>query len=112
MKRGSLAVLIAVLAAFAAQAQPDQKPATEAAVAAVGADKAPKAKGKKPAKAVVKDYKPLASEYGKAAKCPVTGEEFQVTEQTAAVKYKGKTYYFCCPGCAPTFKKTPEKFAR
>ena len=24
--------------------------------------------------------------------------------------YKGKTYYFCCPGCKPQFDKNPEKY--
>jgi len=36
----------------------------------------------------------------------------QVDEKTAAGKseYKGKTYYFCSPGCKASFDKEPEKF--
>lgn len=35
-----------------------------------------------------------------------------VDEKTAPAKteYKGKTYYFCSPGCKATFDKEPEKY--
>ena len=42
--------------------------------------------------------------------CPVSG-----TKIASAAKaynhetYKGKTYYFCCPQCKPTFDKNPAK---
>ena len=26
--------------------------------------------------------------------------------------YKGKRYYFCCPGCKPQFDKDPAKYAK
>ena len=26
--------------------------------------------------------------------------------------YKGKRYYFCCPGCKPAFDKNPAKYAK
>lgn len=26
--------------------------------------------------------------------------------------YKGKRYYFCCPGCKPAFDKEPAKYAK
>jgi Cu+-exporting ATPase len=41
---------------------------------------------------------------------PVCGME--VDEKTAAGKseYKGKTYYFCSPGCKAAFDKEPEKY--
>lgn len=41
---------------------------------------------------------------------PVCGME--VDEETAAGKseYKGKTYYFCAPGCKAAFDKDPEKY--
>ncbi len=44
------------------------------------------------------------------AKDPVCGMD--VNEETAAGKseYKGKTYYFCAPGCKATFDKDPEKY--
>jgi YHS domain-containing protein len=35
-----------------------------------------------------------------------------VDEKTAPAKseYKGKTYYFCAPGCKKAFDKEPEKY--
>jgi YHS domain-containing protein len=35
-----------------------------------------------------------------------------VDEKTAQYKteYKGKTYYFCAPGCKKTFEENPEEF--
>lgn len=35
-----------------------------------------------------------------------------VNEKTAKFKteYKGKTYYFCAPGCKRAFEKEPEKY--
>jgi YHS domain-containing protein len=41
---------------------------------------------------------------------PVCGME--VEEKTAVWKseYKGKTYYFCAPGCKAAFEKDPEKY--
>jgi YHS domain-containing protein len=35
-----------------------------------------------------------------------------VDEKTAKYKitYKGKTYYFCAPGCKLTFEEDPEKY--
>ncbi|MBI5400453.1 YHS domain-containing protein [Candidatus Saganbacteria bacterium] len=45
-------------------------------------------------------------------RCPVTGDK--VNPATAMLKtvYKGKTYYFCCPGCPEQFKKNPEKYIK
>jgi YHS domain-containing protein len=36
----------------------------------------------------------------------------EVDEKTAPAKteYKGKTYYFCAPGCKRRFEQDPEKF--
>jgi Cu+-exporting ATPase len=44
------------------------------------------------------------------AKDPVCGMD--VDEKTAPAKseYKGKTYYFCAPGCKRDFDKNPEKY--
>jgi YHS domain-containing protein len=35
-----------------------------------------------------------------------------VDEDTAkwTTTYKGKTYYFCAPGCKRAFEKNPEKY--
>jgi YHS domain-containing protein len=37
-----------------------------------------------------------------------------VDEKTAKFKteYKGKTYYFCAPGCKIAFEADPEKFLK
>ena len=46
------------------------------------------------------------------AKDPVCG--MNVDEKTAKIKseYKGKTYYFCAPGCKSTFDKNPSKYVK
>jgi YHS domain-containing protein len=38
----------------------------------------------------------------------------QVNEKTEKHKtvYKGKTYYFCAPGCKIAFEENPEKYLR
>ncbi len=43
---------------------------------------------------------------------PVCGMD--VDEKSAKLKseYKGKTYYFCAPGCKKMFDKDPEKFLK
>lgn len=40
--------------------------------------------------------------------------KMEVDPKTAAAKseYKGKTYYFCAPGCKATFDKDPEKYVQ
>ncbi|MEM2081464.1 MAG: YHS domain-containing protein [Candidatus Bathyarchaeia archaeon] len=37
-----------------------------------------------------------------------------VDEKTAKYKtsYKGKTYYFCAPGCKKMFEENPEKYLK
>ena len=37
-----------------------------------------------------------------------------VDEKTAKFKavYKGKTYYFCAPGCKIAFEENPEKYLK
>ncbi|MCP2518840.1 YHS domain-containing protein [Candidatus Aminicenantes bacterium AC-335-K20] len=44
------------------------------------------------------------------AKDPVC--KMEVDEKTAEYKseYKGKTYYFCAPGCKKAFDENPEKY--
>lgn len=67
--------------------------------------KATKAKAEKPVlRAITKE------EEGKEAVCPVTGEKFKVTAKTGSASYKGKVYYFCCPGCDKGFIANPEKY--
>ena len=38
----------------------------------------------------------------------------EIDEKTAKWKseYKGKTYFFCSPGCKETFEKNPEKYVK
>lgn len=38
--------------------------------------------------------------------------KMEVDEETAqwTYEYKGKTYYFCAPGCKSAFEKEPEKY--
>jgi YHS domain-containing protein len=38
----------------------------------------------------------------------------EVDPKTAPAKneYKGKTYYFCAPGCKVAFEKDPEKYLK
>ena len=38
--------------------------------------------------------------------CPVTGDKIASADKAFSKEsYKGKTYYFCCPGCKPRFDK-------
>jgi YHS domain-containing protein len=45
--------------------------------------------------------------------CPVMNHEIGVIEpDTPNSVYNGKTYYFCCAGCKPTFDKDPAKYVK
>ena len=44
--------------------------------------------------------------------CPVMKTWFVPDEKTDKVIYEGKTYYFCCKGCKPTFEKDPQKYVK
>lgn len=48
---------------------------------------------------------------GDRSSCPVSGEAFTITQSSPKVEHNGKTYYFCCPGCAEKFKENPSKWA-
>lgn len=54
--------------------------------------------------------KVTAEEVGKDAACAVTGEKLKIAEDTISMSYKGKNYYFCCPGCDKRFAAAPERF--
>ena len=41
---------------------------------------------------------------------PVCGMEVDPKSAAATYEYKGKTYYFCAPGCKAAFEKDPEKY--
>lgn len=47
---------------------------------------------------------------GDRSTCPVSGEEFVVSESSPTVEHEGRTYYFCCPGCAQRFQANPAQF--
>lgn len=44
------------------------------------------------------------------AKDPVCGMEVDEKKAAAKSEYKGKTYYFCAPGCKIAFDENPEKY--
>lgn len=41
---------------------------------------------------------------------PVCGMQVDEKEAAATYEYKGKTYYFCAPGCKEDFVRDPEKY--
>lgn len=41
---------------------------------------------------------------------PVCGMQVDERSAAATYDYKGKTYYFCSPGCKAAFAKEPEKY--
>ncbi len=47
---------------------------------------------------------------GDRTRCPVTGEEFVVSDDSPHAEYGGKTYYFCCPHCVQKFEADPQAF--
>ncbi|HEY8432484.1 MAG TPA: YHS domain-containing protein [Sandaracinaceae bacterium] len=53
---------------------------------------------------------PGEAQVGDRTTCPVSGEEFVVSESSPSVEHEGRTYYFCCPGCAERFQANPEQY--
>jgi len=45
-------------------------------------------------------------------KDPVCGMRVDPEKAPAKSEYKGKTYYFCAPGCKAAFEKDPEKYLK
>lgn len=43
---------------------------------------------------------------------PVCGMEVDPNTAPAKLEYKGRTFYFCAPGCKALFEKDPEKYLR
>jgi YHS domain-containing protein len=54
------------------------------------------------------DHKPAT---GTWARCPVSGEVFQVGPDTEFTTYQGRTYAFCCPDCKTDFAKDSSRYA-
>jgi xanthine dehydrogenase accessory factor len=52
---------------------------------------------------------PGQAKIGDRTTCPQSGGEFVVSESSKSVEHGGKTYYFCCPGCAERFRADPEQ---
>lgn len=60
-----------------------------------------------------KYIKPAGKKKAVSAVCPVMGTKIpDVCRAAGKSVYKGKTYYFCCPGCKPEFEKNPEKYVK
>ncbi len=55
---------------------------------------------------------PGDAKVGDTTTCPVSGEEFVVTETSPKVEYNGKTYFTCCAGCKKKFESDPAKFLK
>jgi YHS domain-containing protein len=60
--------------------------------------------------AVVQLY-PITREV-EMAKDPVCNMDVDEKKAAATADYKGKTYYFCAPGCKKAFLQNPEKYLR
>lgn len=48
---------------------------------------------------------------GTKAKCPVMKAEFTISKSSKYSFYKGRYYFYCCPGCKPKFDANPSKYA-
>jgi hypothetical protein len=47
---------------------------------------------------------------GDRTRCLVTNTVFRVQNDSPSVDHDGKTYWFCCEGCAEKFKSAPARF--
>lgn len=45
------------------------------------------------------------------ARDPICGMDVDPATAAGSSTYKGKTYYFCAPGCKKEFDEDPEKYA-
>ncbi len=48
---------------------------------------------------------------GTKARCPVMKGEFTIKATSKFSRYKGRYFFFCCPGCKPKFDANPSKYA-
>ncbi|MFT3767442.1 MAG: YHS domain-containing protein [Minicystis sp.] len=53
---------------------------------------------------------PGSAQVGDKTICPVSGEDFTVAADSPKAEVDGKTYYFCCSGCAKKFQADPKKY--
>jgi len=98
-------MLLCLLGLVACGGSPSPAPATPSAPAPAAAATEAAAK---PATAAL--VAPGDAKVGDRTTCPVSGEEFTVTESSPKAEYQGKTYYFCCPGCVEKFNADPAKY--
>lgn len=52
------------------------------------------------------------SKIGNKLICPVTGEEFYMTDKTPSTNYNGRIFFFCCPACVEKFQEETEKYLK
>lgn len=43
---------------------------------------------------------------------PVCGMEIEKAKAAAKLDHRGKTYFFCAPGCKVQFERNPDKYAQ
>lgn len=53
---------------------------------------------------------PGSAKVGDLALCPVQGQTFRVSAESAHAEWEGKTYYFCCEDCLEDFLKSPQAY--
>lgn len=53
---------------------------------------------------------PGDAKVGDKTTCLISKEEFTVSDSSPKAEHDGKTYYFCCSGCAAKFKADPAKY--
>lgn len=53
-----------------------------------------------------------SKEATKMAVDPVCNMDVDPNSAPAKAEYKGKTYYFCAPGCKAAFEKDPDKYLK
>lgn len=100
MKRILLSLITAVSLAACGGGASSSEPATETQTASAETSGAEQA-------ALV----PIGeTQIGDRSTCPVSGEEFVVAEHSPTVEHEGRTYHFCCPGCAQRFEADPARF--
>ena len=61
---------------------------------------------------IVQDFIPTDNQYNTIAQCPVSGDHMAVSDKTPAVRYKGRSMFFCCGVCAKEFKANPDKYMK
>ena len=44
------------------------------------------------------------------AKDPVCGMDVEESRSSGTAEYKGKTYFFCAPGCKKAFEHNPARY--